>query len=76
VRIPSEAIERFYRGERNSAVRFTVNDSVRITSGEHEGRTGAVISIVAMEPQVTLLVEPSGPPYGDLHVAQPDLEFA
>lgn len=61
-------------GKRTEQVRFVVNDTVRITSGRHKNRMGAVVSVFSLNP-VTYLVEPGAEPWGDLQVAQSDLEL-
>jgi ribosomal protein L24 len=38
-------------------VPFVVNDAVRVSSGAHEGKAGAVISIESTSPTMRLLVE-------------------
>ena len=73
--VPSEVTDRFYAGDRTSAVRFVINDTVCVKARPHVGRTGAVISIVSLDPEVTFLVELGTPPYGDLRIAQSDLEI-
>lgn len=52
-----EMEESFFASQRSAAVPFVINDSMSIVSGPQEGRAGAVISIVAVEPEVELLVE-------------------
>lgn len=61
-------------GTRTEQVRFVINDAVRISSGRHKDRMGAVVSIFSLDP-VTYLVEPGTEPWGDLQVAQSDLEI-
>ena len=73
--IPDNVSELFYAGTRTDAVRFVINDSVRIKSGSSSGRIGAVVSIVSLEPETTFLVEPGAEPHGDLCVSQSDLEL-
>ncbi|HEX9953170.1 MAG TPA: hypothetical protein VGB53_15475 [Rubricoccaceae bacterium] len=41
-------------------VRFRLNDAVRIVSGPASGAEGSVISLDALEPEPTYLVELSG----------------
>jgi hypothetical protein len=72
--IPSAIDEAFLSGNRTERVRFVLNDAVRITSGRHKNRTGAVVSVFSLEP-VTYLVEPGAAPWGDFQVAQSDLEL-
>ena len=54
---------------------FGLNDSVRITSGEHAGELAAVISLASLEPAPTYIVELSSGG-GDIAVAESDLESA
>lgn len=55
--IPIELQDAFYSGKRGELVRFVINDSVEVTSGEHQRCCGAVISIEEVEPEVIYLVE-------------------
>ena len=73
--VPSEIEQRFFAGERSERVRFAINDSVRVTAGPHTGRTAAVISLVAVEPEVVFLLEPGTPPWGDMEVPQASIEL-
>jgi hypothetical protein len=57
VRLPAEIEEAFFAGERSEAVPLVINDSVTITSGEHEGSGAAVISQVSMGEDPVYLVE-------------------
>ena len=62
----------FYEGETSELVRFCLNDSVRILTGDHAGEEAWVISIVAPDPEVLFLVElASG--RGDVYVTQKGL---
>jgi transcription antitermination factor NusG len=72
---PSDIERRFLAGERSEQVRFAVNDSVRVTSGCHAGRTATVISIRAVEPEVVFVLEPGSPPWGDIEVPQASIEL-
>jgi hypothetical protein len=72
--VPSEIEQRFFAGERSEQVRFAINDSVRVTSGPHAGRTAAVISLVAVDPEVVFVLEPGSPPWGDIEVPQASIE--
>jgi hypothetical protein len=76
VQIPNEIIDQFYAGSRTDAVRFVINDTVRVRAGLHAGRTGAVVSIVSLEPEATFLIEPGTEPYGDFQAPQSILELA
>jgi len=75
VAIPSEVADKFYAGARTDAVGFVVNDAVRITRGKNKGRAGAVVSLFSLLPVTTYLVEPGTEPWGDLQIAQSDLEL-
>ena len=55
--IPVELQDAFYAGRRGDVVKFVINDSVEVTSGEHEGCVGAIISVEEVEPAVVYLVE-------------------
>jgi len=55
--IPVELQDAFYTGRRGDVVKFVINDSVEVTSGEHEGCVGAIISVEEVEPAVVYLVE-------------------
>ena len=71
--IPRAVDEAFIAGTRTEQIRFVLNDGVRITAGRHKDRTGAVVSVFSLDP-VTYLVEPGTAPWGDLQVAESDLE--
>jgi hypothetical protein len=73
--VPSHIEQQFFAGMRSEEVRFAINDSVRITSGPHAGRTAAVVSIVAVDPEAIFVLEPGAPPWGDLEVPQSSLEL-
>lgn len=55
--VPAEMDAAFYAGHRTQEVPFAINDAVVIVAGPNAGRRGAVISIEAMSPTVTILVE-------------------
>jgi len=74
LKIPSYIEDQFIAGKRTGQVRFALNDSVRVTSGPHAGRTAAVISVVAIDPEAVFLLEPGDPPWGDFEVPQSNLE--
>ena len=73
--IPNEVSEQFIAGTRTEAVRFVVNDPVRVVSGSNKKRSGAVVSIFSLEPVTTYLIEPGAEPWGDFQAAQSDLEL-
>ena len=73
--VPKDVNDQFFAGLRTDEVRFVINDAVRITSGPHADRTGAVISIVSVEPELTFLIEPGKEPWGDLQVSHLKLEL-
>ena len=73
--VPNEVSDHFYAGHRTDQVRFVINDAVRIMAGPHAKRTGAVISVLTIEPETTFLIEPGEPPWGDLQVSQSKLEL-
>lgn len=55
--VPKHIDDAFYSGTRSPDVPLVINDSVQITDGSYSGRGGAVISIEAIQPVMTLLVE-------------------
>jgi hypothetical protein len=73
--IPNEVLDQFFAGSRTKAVRFVVNDSVRVISGLNKKRTGAVVSIFSLDPVTTYLIEPAAEPWGDFQAADSDLEL-
>ena len=73
--IPNEVLDQFFAGTRTEAVRFVINDSVRVVSGLNKKRTGAVASIFSLEPVTTYLIEPGAEPWGDFQAAQSDIEL-
>jgi len=73
--IPNDVLDQFFAGTRTDAVRFVVNDSVRVISGLNKKRTGAVVSIFSLNPVTTYLIEPSVEPWGDFQAAESDLEL-
>jgi hypothetical protein len=54
--VPRSVDEAFFAGTRSAEVPFVVNDAVRVSSGPHEGRSGAV-SIESTRPTMRLLIE-------------------
>ena len=73
--ISDEINDLFFAGGRTDEIRFTLNDPVRIISGPHAKRVGAVISILTVEPEVTYLIEPGEAPWDNLQVSQSRLEL-
>ena len=73
--LPDDIEQKFFVGERTERVRFALNDSVRVKSGPHVGRTAAVVSITRMDPEPVFILEPGEPPWGDLEVPQSNLEL-
>ena len=67
--------ERFYAGRRDQELRFVINDAVRIISGPSVGRTGSVVSLIALNPEPVFVVEPGSLPYGDFEASQSQLEL-
>jgi hypothetical protein len=72
--ISVEVQDAFYAGKRGDLVKFVINDSVQVTSGEHEGCKGAIISIEEVEPEVVYLVE-RGDDGSSIYVAQKHLKL-
>jgi transcription elongation factor len=52
---------------------FHLNDSVEIINSEHKGSFGAIISLLALKPEVTFLVELSSG--GDVTLRQSDVKL-
>ena len=74
--IPNETQARFFAGQRTDHVRFVIHDTVIIKEGERAGTEAAVISITALDPEVTFLVEPLAASYGDIELPQSVLQLA
>jgi hypothetical protein len=55
--IPVGLQDDFYAGKRSELIKFVINDCVEVTSGEHQGVRGAIISIEAVDPEIIFLVE-------------------
>ena len=55
--IPEQIQEAFFAGSRSADVPFVINDAVHVVVGDHAGRGGAVISLLAMEPELLVAVE-------------------
>ena len=58
--IPNEIHDAFYAAKRSTIFPLAVNDVVTVLKGRKPGEKAAVVSIQAIEPSVTYLVE-----YGD-----------
>ena len=63
---------RWYRQEEIPGILLRLNDGVLVLSEEYSGATGCVISIEALEPEPSYLVE-LGDGRGDLIVRQSNL---
>lgn len=72
--IPIELQDAFYAGKRGVVVKFVIDDSVVVTSGEYHGCGGAIISIEEVEPEVVYLVE-RGDNGASIYVPQKYLEL-
>lgn len=64
----------FYGGNRTPLVPFVINDAVEIIEGRYSGKSAAVISIVAIEPAVTYLIE-LGDGSGDVMISAKALKL-
>ena len=69
-----ELDRRWFTWEPIEGVRYGLNDTVRILSGKNAGLEGAIISLCSTEP-VGYVVELLEPPYGDVELAEHDLEL-
>lgn len=65
---------RFYSGRADDRIQYVINDGVRIVRGPNAGKLGAVVSLQAITPEATYLVE-VGDGSGDVNVLQSDLEL-
>ncbi len=72
--IPSKFENDFFSGKKGELVKFCINDSVNILSGPYKGKSGAVISISSIEPEVVFVVE-LGDGTGDVKLAQSILKI-
>lgn len=72
--IPTELQDAFYAGKRSALVKYVINDSIEITSGEYQGCRGAIISIEEVAPEVIYLVE-RGDNGSSIYVAQKQLKL-
>jgi hypothetical protein len=68
-----EADELWWGQKPINGVRFRYNDCVQVTSGEHEGKDGFVISLISLAPVVYLIELESG---GDVRITESQLESA
>jgi len=57
IMIPDYLQTDFYSGKTNDLIKFVINDSVEVISGDYKGYLCAVISIENIEPEVELLLE-------------------
>ena len=55
--IPDHLQDDFYSGKINDTVKFAINDSVEIITGDYKGQLCAVISIDSIYPEVEFLLE-------------------
>lgn len=72
--IPNEINDAFFAGQRSDRIKFVINDTVLITSGEYIGKEAAVISIVELEPEVVYLLE-TFDGTGDITVSQNEIKL-
>jgi hypothetical protein len=69
----NEANKLWYMFQPIEGIKYGLNDSVRIISGEHEGETGSVISLTTIEPPTYLIELSSGQ---DIEIAESYLILA
>ncbi|TNF99375.1 MAG: hypothetical protein EP297_05720 [Gammaproteobacteria bacterium] len=72
--IPQEIEDNFYAGKRSEQIRFTIDDVVKITSGEAQGKEGTVIELESIEPEATYTIELSDGS-ADVEVTQSNMEM-
>ena len=65
--------EAFFEGRRSASVPFVINDSVDVVGGPHAGRGGAVIAVLAIEPELEVCVELSDGT--DIHLVAKDIRL-
>jgi len=70
----NEDHDRFFSGKADDRIQFVINDGVRIIRGPNARKLGAVVSLQAITPETTYLVE-LGDGSGDVDVPQSDLEL-
>jgi len=73
--INQEIMDGFYQEKRTESVCFVYNDYIQITSGNHCGRKGSIVSLVRIEPDVFYLVELDDDSIGDVEVPQGQLKL-
>jgi hypothetical protein len=69
----NEANKLWFTSQPIEGILFGLNDSVRIISGEHKGKSASVISLISLAP-VIYLVELADWNGGDLEIPQDFLE--
>jgi len=70
--ISKEIQESFYSGNKTEEMHYTINDAVKVLSGDNAGDLGSVISIIEIEPAIKYLVETSTGK--DIEVKQSNLQ--
>ena len=58
-RMTTQHTDSWFSGEVVAGARFRLNDSVRVLTGQHAGQIGAVVSLLALEPEPRYTVETS-----------------
>jgi hypothetical protein len=70
--IPDHVTEAFFRGEPSASIAFVINSTVRVLRGPRAGTVGSVVSLTAIQPEATYVVEDRDG--RDLVAVQSDLE--
>lgn len=65
---------RWLGGERLPGVRFVMNDYVLVSSGNHVGKAGSVVSVIKFEPNTSYIVETESGI--DIEVRECEIEIA
>ncbi|WP_445426026.1 hypothetical protein [Alishewanella sp. HL-SH06] len=65
---------RWLGGERLPGVRFVMNDYVVVSSGNHAGEAGSVVSVIKFEPNILYIVETESGK--DIEVRECEIEIA
>jgi ribosomal protein S4E len=74
VRPNPEQITAFLSGERVGSARFQMNDYVIVTSGEHSGQSGSIVSLELLDADPLYLLETESG--ADVGVRESEIESA
>ena len=57
MRIPQEILDCFFAEKPSAKTKFGINASVSVVEGAWNGKSGAIVSLSTIEPEVTYVVE-------------------